>query len=395
MPPLRRVAATQTRPDQTQRSNGVLAGLALTEGTADPQVHAALGLGWQVSEFWLVEAAASLSTAGSTQTGWPPPTLKDIGQLDGDAIRQIVVAEMVTEQKDLGSIRLPNPESLLAAPSSSTQTDKAPSSAPVAGDNFHVQTLMGLMGHDPQLAYAYLVGVDLGDTVLRAYKVGLSDPSLTRAELKKQLAERVTTLARRIRELKATLGDYVADSVAAGLEDWQRWAATDFALPAGPQGARTQDNADLRNLFYRQGSIWRTLLTGERAPVSYLALRDYLNAAVAIVDDYGRLAWSFATQPIAIGLVVSLALVILVVALASVSTNSGIVGTVITALSAIGITGTSLVAGLKRLLDEADAILWHAEVGAAVALATNVLPPDIDRPSSRKASTKDLPTGRR
>lgn len=345
-----------------------------------------MALGWHLTEFWLIEPASNKTAADVTSPDWPPPKLKDLGQLDHGAIRQIVLAGIRGDLEKLKAITFPDPGSLTAG---AGRAGPIKTNNPASGQDpvgaFHIDTLAGLMSHDQALAYAYLVGVDLGDTVLRSYKLSLKDPAATRASLKALLTERGSGLARRIKELKDGLGDYVGDSVAAAIEDWRRWASLEYAFPADQ---RALSDEELRDLFYRQGSIWRTLLTGERQAGSYLALRDYLKAALAMIDDYGRLAWSLASRPFSFALVASLAAVVVLVAGVSASSNSGPLGTIIAALSAFGITGTSLVAGLKRLLDEADAILWHAEVAAAVALATNVLPTGVARDSSNRIGLK-------
>lgn len=365
---------------------GLLATLAPPVGSADPEVQAAVALGWHLSEFWLIEPASIKTPAAVTSPDWPPPKLKDLGQLDHGAIQQIVLAGIRADLENLKSITLPDPGLLAAGAARSGPTKpNNPASGQDPVDAFHVGCLAGLMAHEPALADAYLVGVDLGDTVLRSYKLSLKDPGATRASLKKLLTERGPGLARRIKELKDGLGDYVGDSVAAAIEDWRQWASLEYAVPAGQTALSDEE---LRDLFYRQGSVWRTLLTGERQAGSYLALREYLKAALAMIDDYGRLALSLASRPFSLALVASLAAVVILVAGVSASSNSGPLGTIIAALSAFGFTGTSLVAGLKRLLDEADAILWHAEVAAAVALATNVLPSQVARDSSNRIGLK-------
>lgn len=287
--------------------------------------------------------------------------------MSGDAIKKIVSAQIAADLAALGA----------------SDIKGLPAAADIGRgvSDFHTACLTTLMSSDPSLGYAYLVGVDLGDLILRAYKQDLGKTADIRGPLGQLIAKEAPSIVRHIRELKQLFGDHVADPVAAGLADWAAWAQN--GLQQDAKGAALSDVA-LRNLFYRQGSVWRTLLVGERMPTDYLQLRDYLTAALDMVSDYARVIRKVLAQPVTLAVLVVSVLIVIFVGLISRGPGANALATVVTLLSTFGVTGAGVTAVVKRLLDASEQVLWHAEVDAAIARAVNFIPTGVPRVATER-----------
>jgi hypothetical protein len=180
----------------------------------------------------------------------------------------------------------------------------------------------------------------------------------------------------RVREIQSWLNDLdnafpslSAAAVRDGLEQWATWISVN-AEP-GDEAASTR----LTVALHDQGRIWRSLLSGDKAPGAFLESTDYLEAAQRLFQRIAAIAKSAMKSywhiVFAFFVVVAGSVAVIVWAL----NGSTQVGAAIVALAgAFGISWKAVSSTVGRTLGHAEQPLWDAEVRAAVAKAVTRLP---------------------
>ncbi len=122
--------------------------------------------------------------------------------------------------------------------------------------------------------------------------------------------------------------------------------------------------------------MWYGLMTGTIEPAHLLGPDEYARAAQALIRRVGGLAWQFLGGT-AIGrvlVILTLALAIVLLRFSATGHIGGVIGTAVLLLSALGVTAGSAVSAVGRVLRQAQAPLWEAELTHSIARAAVVLP---------------------
>src|SRR5258708_24496278 len=180
----------------------------------------------------------------------------------------------------------------------------------------------------------------------------------------------------------------------SGARDWIRSRGV-IRLPAGT--ARGDTSAERRRRvaddLYKQGTIWRSLLSGEKEAADYLHLFDYVQAIGDLLGQYAVMARRIGLRGPTLA-----ALVVMVLA--------GAVGTTVLALvfshpvqpvytaligliAALGITGATITASVRSALATAEDKLWETELSDAIAEAIDWVP--VRYPTSHVSRLKNVP----
>ena len=172
---------------------------------------------------------------------------------------------------------------------------------------------------------------------------------------------------------RQALRDYQRDHRAATCAGWARRQPARVPAKADP----TVELTDLEKALPRQGEVWRSVLSGEKAAVDMLQPEDYLQAATSFALRGAELARrSPPLALLAVGVVVVAAflavfLVGLAVSGSAAGRSAGALGGLVAALAAgWGVLKGRTFGALKKL----EGPLWGAELDRAIANALT-LPP--------------------
>lgn len=171
-------------------------------------------------------------------------------------------------------------------------------------------------------------------------------------------------------DLKSSFATCATDTVVITFQQWRKVAAQ----TAGPQALSNLD---------RQGEIWRSLLSGEKACTDFLNMGDYVLASLNLVGQYARLAGSFLRRwwlGIGLALVVLVALGGLALAM---NQAGGVFGAVAAALGLLGLTGASAGAAVRQALGLVEQPLWQIEITDAMVFATSCVGDDLEPQAKR------------
>jgi hypothetical protein len=339
-------------------------------------VQEAFALGWHVAELrypadWERTAAADRLVA-----------------LDGATRRRLLLAQV---SADLHALRLERdgpvaprrgtgrPEHRPGDPLADLAPIELPPLTPEQAEELRVAVLVRLTVKDFVLGKAYSLGAGLCllvfEACARLQPEGGSP--LTFVEARRAIGqvltpERVRQLWSAVKDLKSEFPPYAADPVSTTLADWCTWATgPDRRAAAGGRG----DGDVVAARLWRQGQVWRALLSGERKPADCMVLANYVDAAGLLLRSYARLALRWGTVlvgVVTVGLVLAVAL-----AVGRLADSPAV--TLLGALSTLGLSAASAVAALRRALNTAERALWDTELTAAIAVAINYVPAQLPR----------------
>jgi hypothetical protein len=318
----------------------------------DEGVTTAFALGWQMAELY---------RRGETQAAAAQPgvDLPEVGSLAGPDRRNLRFAQV---DAALARLRQTITDAGLSAPTTDAVRGAADrreeEEARAAILALHAELLRVLTAADFRLGKAYGLGRALCDTC----RVHSAD------DVERELShDRVGNLYSWLLDLKTVLPPHAGESVYQSLREWEAWARRPEV--EGHPLDWERDEGTVERVLFRQGEIWRALLSGEKQATDMLVARDYADAAGKLFMDglalLRRLPWQ-------VWLVVggALGLAVAGLILASVIGN---VSSVVAALgglaAALGISWT----GLRQTLGTAAASLrkplWGAALDRAIVVA--------------------------
>jgi hypothetical protein len=334
----------------------------------------AFALGWHVAELYHFE-----SFADSKPADVPPPTLPGIGSLPQLARASVLVEQIKLE---LPGVWTPD-ETRPSTDDIAALVTSDPSGAdPLKWKIYqlHVALLKGLTAQDYKLGKAYGLGRALAETIL------LCDCAQPATYVDQFGTFRIQTILNWLSHLKTEFADDAALAVQSGLEVWTGWV-TNHPVGASPVGAKQtvvrpdplwgnpSQSAKVQAMLKKQGELWRSLLSGERAPKDLLQVNDYIKATEAMANRVMQLAWQFLRSPLgALLALMSLGTVGALVYLLLKGGQSQITSALVAALGSVGITVSAVGAAVQKAMSQAEKPLWDAEVGAAVVNAALITP---------------------
>ena len=224
-------------------------------------------------------------------------------------------------------------------------------------EKLHVEVLFALTAADFRLGKAYGLGRELADTCM-----GPDDrPSFDRAF--GQLVDLKNWLA----DLASAFPPHASRAVVLSLRAWEKWAAQP-RLEGKPLTWRSQ-GPGVRAALRRQAELWRTLLCGEKQGQDMLNTDDYLKAANGLVAGMSSAIWRF-LKPLALPLTAVILLLGTGIALLVLTgTVLKVVGAMLAAAGAVGITGAGIRARLSTVATQLETRLWGVELDLAIANA--------------------------
>jgi ketosteroid isomerase-like protein len=228
---------------------------------------------------------------------------------------------------------------------------------------FDVQVLSALTAAGFRLGKAYDLGRALADTCL-----GPED----RDSFDRSFGPRLVDVKNWLADLASTFPPHSSRAVVLSLRAWEKWAA-DPKLEGKPLAWRSQ-GAGVRGALRRQAEVWRALLVGEKQGPDMLNTDDYLKAANGLVGGMSAAIWRF-LKPLALPLGVVILLLGAGIALLVISgTALKVVGALLAAAGAVGITGAGIRARLSTVATQLETRLWGAELDLAIANAVLIGP---------------------
>ncbi len=310
----------------------------------DERVRTAFALGWQMAELY---------RGGETQAAPAEPRadLPEVGSLAGPQRRNLrfdqvdaALARLRQAITDAG-LRVPTTDTVRGAAERGEEQSRGAVLA------LHAELLRVLIAADFRLGKAYGLGRALCDTC------HVDSANDFRRELG---PDRLANLYSWLLDLKTVLPPHAGESVYQSLREWEQWARQPEV--DGDPLDWERDKAAVERVLFRQGEIWRALLSGEKLATDMLVARDYADAAGRLFMDgvalLKRLPWQLW---LVIGGALGLAVAGLVLASAT-----GSVPSVVAALgglaAALGISWT----GVRHTLGTAAASLRKPLWGAAL-----------------------------
>jgi hypothetical protein len=353
--PSSNVAGTAPAPQVT---NSVIADKGRQDVTDGCQ--AAFRAGWHAVELY----ASKLTARELNASNGPTPA-------DDELIPKFVINWPPSSEHDTQQLLEADVAQCIAPPPPAQDGGQPPPADPAAAlDISDVPTYMEnlaaqLLVKDYRLSNAFVIGVQLASlaTDAKATFAWLDD-----VKNRDQLTPALRDLAGKIRDLKSCFQPYACDAVATTLLDWNEYAFGADAKPIDPPFVYPQ--------LVAQGKIWRALLSGQKLAQDQIQLADYIDGIDRLTN--GVFAAARALITVRRGIILgSLLVVVLGGLIASLifGKTAGVYTAGLSALAAIGISGTTVTAAVKRAVDVVGDSLWQAELGYAIADATSQVPP--------------------
>jgi hypothetical protein len=235
-----------------------------------------------------------------------------------------------------------------------------PASLESAIEALHIEALFALAAADWKLGRAYALGHELADICL--------EPG-DRASFVRAFGSQVVCVKDRLADLASSFPPHSSRAVVLSLRAWESWAA-EPTLDDRPL-AWAKDGAGVQEALGRQGTLWRDLLAGDKDAQDMLDTAHYVKAASSLVATMATTLKRFA-RPFLLPLVLLALLFVCGVVL--LVTGSKVIGAILAAAAAFGITGAGIRARLGDVAAELQAQLWGAELDLAIGEAVLVGP---------------------
>ncbi|HEV3070955.1 MAG TPA: hypothetical protein VGY76_05970 [Solirubrobacteraceae bacterium] len=320
------------------------------------EVQVSFALGWTMADLYQhglpAQAHAPAPRAHLPGIGALSPAQRALLRLDQIDADLALLAHAIEAR----NLRVPTSTDMRTAQADRTMSPEERKATVYA---VHLQVLRTLTATDRRLGIAYGLARALAETFLPAH-----DPDEMAERFRR---ERLDNLRGWLNDSASSLPAHGAKAVLAGLVRWEAWAANLQAQPPSEEQwmqARTSLNATLR----RQGELWRAVLSGEKAAGDMLSVDSYLQAAAAMAQRALALLRPLVRRPVVYGPLL-LAVGLLAWGIAS-GGASQVVGAVVAAAAALGITGATA----QKLGEALEKPLWGAEVDAAAGEALTYLP---------------------
>jgi hypothetical protein len=329
----------------------------------DAEVAAAFALGWQVAE---------LHRPG---IGTRPPARPD----DLPTFERLTPEEQLTislRQIDAGLARIgPALTAVTLTVPDTAELCAAFAPPPVevaraeAVQTIHIALLSALTAAGLRLGRAYGLGRALADTC----RQHLSGAALAREFDTRRIAQ----LRAWLDDLASVLPAHAAKSVSRSLASWEaavHAAAADELVDYAP----------------RQGELWRSLLSGEKAGVDMLTVNNYLDAAGGMITTSRKVVERFLRRFWWLSILIVVLFVggILLIALAASSAASVVAGAA-GVLASVGLTWKGVANALGGPAGALEQHVWGAELDAAIADAITLLPRNDKETGGRRKLAED------
>ena len=363
-------------------------------------VATAVGLGWQMADLYQEALGPRTGSAGD------PSDLPGLSALSWEQLLRLrfhqvssglsrlteritagglsvgsLRESVETAAENLGAAGRSSPEAESHRPAShDAAADAAPPDQPAAIRqtvlDWHVQILDTLTAADATIGKAYGLGRALADLTLRP-------TASTKAALQADFSGRVETIKGWLSDLTSVLPEHAGAAVRTSLDYWTTWLEdTNADDTVWSQPAKWQDPLHpaatvslVTEVLYKQGNLWRAVLTGEKQTVDLLSADEYVNASEALIQRLGTIGRRFWAQyRLGISLaVIALGGVVAGLLLLSTGTAGGL-GALGAILAATGITWKGLSSTLGAALRKAEPALWGAQLDLVATVAITILP---------------------
>jgi hypothetical protein len=322
-------------------------------------VARAFVIGWQTAE--LFQHAAPRPTGARTC----PAELPGLADLHPGERTELGVAEIEAALAHLGDhLRVAGgePPSTAGLRRVLDQGDLPAIREQVYG--LHCDVLLAFTAVDARFGTAFSLGRALAVTRRAGQDL---------ASLREEFDEgRVRKLQLWLSDLRTALPEHSAVAVSQTLGHWQSWVAG-LEVP-DPDAWADAHGRDVHLALWRQGQIWRALLSGEKHAADMLDEEDYLNAAGRLFVHARRLAWRLVRAHLP-AVITVLALTAAAAALLLSSTHPGdTIAGVGAATAALGISFAGLGRGFFKVLEVVRAPLWSAALDDETGTAATLLP---------------------
>jgi hypothetical protein len=381
------------------------------EGTGDQMVMAALDLGWQMAELYALVAPGNLEPPAlparpkvtpvpapgpgpvpvpepgpvpapeqSPPAGPGKPRIKLQADLPGAAsLTDRQKRQLLFDQIDV-SVRRLQPRLAaagLTAPDNSAWPELSQHLHSAEGRyelaaaifQFHDDMLIRLTAADHRLGQAYGLGRALADLSLRPKAA--NQQSFT-DDLRS--GGRIDVISSWLTALHTALPDHAAGAVTGSIAQWQAWAAQpkwDGAPLRWPD-----HEARVVAALHKQGTRWRSLLTGRAGPLDELAPEDYVDAAGYLLGRVRKILQRLLIQywpAVLLGTLLMIGAVVAAFVVFKAPVDK-FASAAVSFLAWLGITGKLVTGALQRAASQAEDSLWQCELDLAIAWAITELP---------------------
>jgi hypothetical protein len=329
----------------------------------DPKVTAAFALGWQVAELYRPGAERR-----------PPANPDDLPTFERLTPEEQLTISLL--QIDAGVARV-SPAITVVNLALPDTTELSSAFAPPADDTarteavhaIHIALLSALTAAELRLGRAYGLGRALADTC-RQHSSG--------AALAREFdTQRIAQLRSWLDDLASVLPPHAAKSVSRSLARWEEAVH-----------AATAD--ELVDYAPRQGELWRTMLSGEKAGVDMLTVNNYLEAAGGMITASRKVVEQFLRRFWWLSILIVLLFVggIVLIAFAA-SSAASIVAGAAGVLASVGLTWKGVANALGGPAGQLEQHVWGAELDAAITDAITLLPRNDKETGGRRRLAAD------
>jgi hypothetical protein len=336
----------------------------------EASVTGAFSLGWQMADLYAKAASAGRESEperGSRDGDGGSPSLRTLGSWSGPDRVRLLIRQIQTQVAKLKSIfdseGAPRDLSTQLGDFASTAEDLVARSGDATNlragiDSAHTSLQIVLWEADFRLGKAYGLGHTLAETCLLPKG---------RASFETAFSARLVDVEEALADLASNLPAHSSRAVSLSLRLWEEWAVN----PKLNKKALTWPNPGVRAALHRQGELWRSVLSGEKRGQDMLQGANYVAAFKALVRRTLRFGpWLWA---VLIAITVALGAGIYLLAAQS-GTAAKVSGAALSALAALGISGSALKRQLTTIGAEFEGQLWQAELDLAIAEAITVAP---------------------
>ncbi len=177
-----------------------------------------------------------------------------------------------------------------------------------------------------------------------------------------------TQLGQRIGDLSSAFPPHAGHSVRASLTRWGAWVE-------GAAGTEERDLQAALGLLRRQGELWRSLLSSEKAGTDMLEARDYVRAAERAFGRAAEIGSSLLIRGAALVAVVVVLFAGAIILMLAGGDAGSIAAGAAALLASAGLTWKGVGGALERAATRLERPLWGAELDGAIAEAITTLPP--------------------
>ena len=336
-------------------------------GTGDGGTATAIQLGWHVAAIATENVASTAAaTGGAAAAGLE--TLSEEQAL-AYSIKHVEVA-FAKLQKIVDGARIEGADLDFPTETLRECSDAAAEARSGKADEIDAKALAILGAVDFRLGRGYGIGRSL---------MRLATPPA--GELAGHLGmAQVAPLAAALDDLTTALPAHAGHAVRASIEEWA------LTVEVAEKDRKDDQNDDeLRPLLCRQGVLWQTVLTGEKAAHEMLEVDDYLDAAQrlsvrvrSVVRSFLKRFWLLVTLIVAL-FVGGVALRLTMDDGATTLAGAGGI------LASLGLTWRAVGISLGRIVSKVEQPLWGAEIDTAVTRAITLIKPNKGKdPSERR-----------